>query len=56
MIMAVWIGSNVLVLRPVNALLQATERLRKGDLKARTDLPHGNSELEQLAAAFDEMA
>jgi signal transduction histidine kinase len=56
MIMAVWIGSNVLVLRPVNALLQATERLRRGDLKARTDLPHGNSELEQLAAAFDEMA
>jgi signal transduction histidine kinase len=56
MIMAVWIGSNVLVLRPVNALLQATERLRRGDLRARTDLPHGDSELEQLAAAFDEMA
>ncbi len=54
--MAVWIGSNVLVLRPVNALLRATERLRGGDLRARTDLPHGDSELEQLAAAFDEMA
>lgn len=56
MITAVWIGSNVLVLRPVNALVQATERLRRGDLSARTDLPHGDSELEQLAAAFDEMA
>jgi signal transduction histidine kinase len=53
---AVWIGSNVLVLRPVNALVRATERLRAGDLSARTDLPHGDSELEQLAAAFDEMA
>jgi HAMP domain-containing protein len=55
-ITAVWIGSNVLVLRPVNALVQATERLRAGDLSARTDLPHGDTELEQLAAAFDEMA
>lgn len=56
MITAVWIGSNVLILRPVNALVQATERLRAGDLSARTDLPHGDTELEQLAAAFDEMA
>lgn len=56
MIMAVWIGSNILVLRSVNALVRATERLRRGDLSARTDLPHGDSELEQLAAAFDEMA
>jgi signal transduction histidine kinase len=55
-ITAVWIGSNAFVLRPVNALLQATERLRAGDLSARTDLPHGDTELEQLAAAFDEMA
>ncbi len=55
-IAAVWIGSNALVLRPVIALVQATERLRAGDLSARTDLPHGDTELERLAAAFDEMA
>jgi signal transduction histidine kinase len=55
-IAAVWAVSNALVLRPVNALLRATERLRAGDLSARTDLPHGDTELEQLAAAFDEMA
>ena len=51
-----WIGSNVLVLRPVNALVRATQRLRSGDLAARTELPQGRGELNQLATAFDAMA
>lgn len=56
MLLAAWIGSEVLVLRPVNALVRATQRLRAGDLTARTDVPHGQGEMNQLATAFDEMA
>ena len=50
-----WLGSDVFVLRRINALLGATKRLGAGDLSARTGLPHGPGELEQLAWAFDEM-
>jgi signal transduction histidine kinase len=56
MLVVAWIGSNLLVLRPVYALLHATERLRGGDLRARTGLPHGVGELDQLLIAFDDMA
>ena len=38
MVTAVWLGSNALVLRPVNALVKATEQLRSGKLKC-TDRP-----------------
>ena len=53
---AAWGGSTLLVLRPVNALLRATEQLRTGDLSARTGLPPGPGELRRLARTFDEMA
>src|SRR5262249_31979313 len=56
MFAATWVGSNFLVLRPVHALLQATRQLREGDLHARTGLPQGLGELEQLVIAFDDMA
>jgi signal transduction histidine kinase len=56
MVIAAWIGSEVFVLRPVTALVRATQRLRVGDLDARTDLPQGQGELAQLATAFDDMA
>ena len=56
MVIAAWIGSDVLVLRPVKALVRATQRLRSGDLEARTDIPAGDGELHQLATAFDAMA
>ncbi|MBI1881816.1 MAG: HAMP domain-containing protein, partial [Chloroflexi bacterium] len=52
---AAWIGSDLFVLRQVNALISATRRLR-GDLSARTDLAHEAGELGQLARAFDDMA
>ncbi len=56
-VIAAWIGSTVFVLRPVTALVRATHRLQAGDLAAaRTELPHGQGELAQLATAFDEMA
>lgn len=51
-----WIGSNLLVLRPVKALVRSTVRLTSGDLSARTGLPHGRDELGQLTLTFDLMA
>jgi len=56
MLVAAWIGSDLLVLRQVNGLVCATKLLRAGDLSARTGLPNGRGELDQLAAAFDNMA
>jgi signal transduction histidine kinase len=56
MVIAIWIGSEILVLRPVKALVHATQRLRSGDLQARTEIPAGDGELHQLATAFDSMA
>ncbi|HXT38943.1 MAG TPA: cache domain-containing protein, partial [Candidatus Angelobacter sp.] len=43
-------------LRPVSALASAANRLAGGDLKARTGVPPGTGELNQLACAFDAMA
>ena len=56
MLVAAWIGSDLLVLRQVNGLVRTTKLLRAGDLSARTGLPNGRGELDQLAAAFDNMA
>lgn len=53
---AAWWGSDRLVLRQVDVLVHTTQRLREGDLGARTGLVHGQNEIEQLARAFDEMA
>jgi signal transduction histidine kinase len=53
---AAWIGSNLLVLRRVNALVSTTQLLRAGNLSARTGLPHGPGELDHLAGAVDDMA
>lgn len=55
-ITAAWVGSDVFLLRRVQALVAATDRLRGGDLSARTGLPYEPGELSQLARAFDEMA
>jgi signal transduction histidine kinase len=51
-----WIGSNVLILRRVKALVKSTARLGAGDLRVRTGLPHGRDELGQLTRTFDQMA
>ncbi len=55
-LMAVWVGSDVLILRRVKALVGAAERLSNGDMKARTGLTGGTGELDQLARSFDGMA
>jgi diguanylate cyclase (GGDEF)-like protein/PAS domain S-box-containing protein len=51
-----WFGVQAAVVRRVEALLAATDRLRAGDLGARTGLPYGRGELSRLARAFDGMA
>jgi len=55
-LLATGIGSRVLILRPVTALVQTMRRLGSGDLAARTGLPHTPSEVGRLATALDEMA
>ncbi len=56
MLAVAWMSSDLLVLRPVYALLHATQQLRAGDLGARTGTSHGLKELDQLVVAFNDMA
>ncbi len=51
-----WIGGRYLVLGPIQALVNFTERLAAGDKIARTGLPRARDELRQLVCAFDQMA
>jgi len=54
--LAAWRGASLIVLRRIEALLRAADRLRAGDLTARSGLPYGRGELSRLAIGFDEMA
>lgn len=45
-----------LILRPVNALTEATGRFGGGELSARTGMPHEDTEFGRLARGFDDMA
>jgi PAS domain S-box-containing protein len=51
-----WIGSYLLVLRPVRTLVKSSTRLAAGDLSTRTGLAHRGDELGQLTRTFDHMA
>jgi len=52
-----WVGSKILVVGPVRALVRSSARLAAGDLSARTGYKHhGGDELGQLTLAFDQMA
>ena len=53
---AAWVGGDRFILRHVTRLAGAAQRLAGGDLDARTGLPVGPGELDQLAQAFDHMA
>jgi signal transduction histidine kinase len=53
---AAWVFGDLFILRKLRSLLSATQRLRDGDLSARTGLAYGTGELSQLARAFDLMA
>jgi PAS domain S-box-containing protein len=51
-----WIGSYLLVLRPVRTLVKSSARLATGDLSTRTGLAPRGDELGQLTRTFDQMA
>ncbi|MBL0939041.1 MAG: response regulator [Gemmatimonadaceae bacterium] len=51
-----WFGAEIILLRDVNAVLDATRRLGAGDLTARTGVRHRRGEIAQLAESFDAMA
>ena len=53
---AAWVGGHRFILRHVTRLVGTAQRLAVGDLGARTGLPAGPGELDQLARAFDHMA
>jgi len=53
---AMLVIGNRLLLHPVLQLSKAATRQRKGELGARSGLPHGNDEIGRLARALDESA
>lgn len=53
---AAWTGGDVFVLRQVRGLVNAAQRMRQGDLSARSGVEHSPGELGTLARSFDEMA
>ncbi len=55
-LVAAWLGSYYLVLKPVRSLVAATRRLEAGDLGARSGPPYPRDEMGDLGRSFDEMA
>jgi signal transduction histidine kinase len=51
-----WWYSDRFFVRPASAIVAAADRISEGDLRARTGLPRGKSELQRLAERFDQMA
>ena len=52
----VWWASDVLVLRRINTIVQASQKLAKGDLSTRIGPIRGGDELSHLARVFNDMA
>lgn len=53
---AAWFGSEFFVVRPVQGVLQAAQRIAGGDLKARIKWVDSSRELGELARSFNAMA
>ncbi len=51
-----WFLGDALIIRQATALVQATQKLAKGDLTARSGISYKQGELGQLAQSFDDMA
>lgn len=51
-----WIGARVLLLNPIDRLIASSLALSRGNLKARSDVPHEAGELGRLGVAFNQMA
>jgi diguanylate cyclase (GGDEF)-like protein len=56
LLVGAWYGTEWFVLRNVRLLLDTANRVRSGDLGARTGLRKQNDELSLVGHAFDEMA
>jgi len=56
LVVVAWFGAEVLVLRRVRTLLAVADRIRTGDLSARTGFGAGTEELTRLGSAVDAMA
>lgn len=52
----VWLLGDVLIVRQARALVEATEKLAKGDLGVRSGVSYSVGELGKLARSFDRMA
>lgn len=55
-LVAIWLGGDIFLLRPIQGLLRVTRRMAGGDLSARAEVRHEASELSELAFSFDQMA
>lgn len=51
-----WRGSSLFIVRPVDQLVAATQKISSGDLSFRAGPPYEESSLGKLAYAFDNMA
>jgi signal transduction histidine kinase len=55
-LVAAWYAGDAFVLRRVRSLVDATQKLKAGNLAARTGVTEGAGELHYLARVFDDMA
>jgi diguanylate cyclase (GGDEF)-like protein len=55
-IVLAWVGGHRLLVRPVERISQAAQRLARGETGVRTGLAHSDDEIGRLAMAFDDMA
>ena len=54
--LAAWVSLHVLLLREFNHLVEVSRQVGGGNLRARSELRSGASELQELSHAFDQMA
>jgi diguanylate cyclase (GGDEF)-like protein len=55
-ILLAWVGGYRLLVRPIELISQAAQRLARGEYGVRTGLVHADDEIGRLAMAFDDMA
>lgn len=53
---AAWLSAESMIVRRIDKLVAVANRMRSGDLSARTGMDNDKSEFGQLAAALDKMA
>jgi len=51
-----WMSAKVMLINPIDRLIILSERLARGDLKARSNVDQRAGELGQLSISFDRMA